>query len=735
MKSLSILLILYCSLCTFQCNYLKNVLFTTDNQTSNIADYSKYTVNDFLSQLLNETYDNNKQPSILSLDIYNISSKNVNDYLFSYEYSSLIFILSLFYIIIWILFIFSFCCHCCLFNQKVRYGLCGVLSFWFTYLPSMSILCFAFILYKKSNLFDKELNNISTSFHNFKSNSQYGYRNGSKAFIGFANMKEYMNEVITSIELITSKADSVFIEGSNEEIEENINLYDNYINELSQKGDMTLSNPSSPTKEGVTPIYVKELSLSNKNSMLNKIKNEYSSTIKKAYAIINDINKESRILTTNQKGKSQSSINQINQKIKDLNTVFNNKTSFLSENFITFYKTSFSLSMFYYKLIFISFMLLILLILFLLFIYFYVKNECVKIILHLLWNITLFLLICSLVASSSLMLISHYSKKSVPIINGMISSSKRSSIYDSSMNVCFNKNGDLYSHFQMVESGIDKINKAINQLSNEINSISYIEKSKSLPQLKSFLEKYYDDYSSSTTDVDINGLLSEISSKTNNVNDDIELCMTKDIWVTNKKKCNDEYIYMPKSEIGNRDSNSKNCFIIQDQYDDSDLFLLYGSSCNSEDASYIRQTILSITQFYLDNSNLLQDISLLIDTITDKYNSLMDDINKQSQFIEDTFKESINSHKQSYQSEELPSLFNCHLIKNDLMLFYNTTYAHFSSICFELSLLLLLISLLGIIAVISLISAIYHNSEKATQRYYDLIEKSSEYGDIELREK
>ena len=67
-------------MCTFQCNYLKNVLFTTDNQTSNITDYSKYTVNDFLSQLLNETYDNNKQPSILSLDIYNISSKNVNDY-------------------------------------------------------------------------------------------------------------------------------------------------------------------------------------------------------------------------------------------------------------------------------------------------------------------------------------------------------------------------------------------------------------------------------------------------------------------------------------------------------------------------------------------------------------------------------------------------------------------------------------------------------------------------------
>ena len=111
MKSLSILLILYCSLCTFQCNYLKNVLFTTDNQTSNIADYSKYTMNDFLSQLLNETYDNNKQPSILSLDIYNISSKNVNDYLFSYEYSSLIFILSLFYIIIWILFIFYFIKH------------------------------------------------------------------------------------------------------------------------------------------------------------------------------------------------------------------------------------------------------------------------------------------------------------------------------------------------------------------------------------------------------------------------------------------------------------------------------------------------------------------------------------------------------------------------------------------------------------------------------------------------
>ena len=735
MNSLNILLILYCSLCAFQCNYLKNVLFSTDNATVNITDYSKYTLNDFLSQLLNETYDNNKQPSILSLDIYNISSKNVNDYLFSYEYSSLIFILSIFFILLWILFIFSFCCHCCLFNPKVRYGLCGVLSFWFTYLPCISILCFAFILYKKSNLFDKELNNISTSFVNFKSNSQYGYKNDTKSFIGFTNMKDYMNEVITSTELITSKADSIYIEESNEEIKENINLYDNYINDLKQKGDVALSNPSSPTKEGITPIYGKELSLTNKNSLISKIKTEYSTSIKKAYEIINDIIKESSILTKNQKEKSQSSINQINKKIKELDSVFNNKTSFLSENFITFYKNSFSLSMFYYKLIFISFMLLILLILFLLFIYFYVKNEWVKIILHLLWNITLFLLICSLIASSSLMLISHYSKKSVPIINGMISSSKKSSIYDSSMNVCFNKKGDLYSHFQMVQSGIDNINKAINQLSNEINSISYIEKSRALPQLKSLLEKYYDDYSSSTTDVDINGLLSEISSKTNNINDDIELCMTKDIWVTNKKKCNDEYIYMPKSEIVNRDSNGKYCLIIQDQYDDSDLFLLYGSSCNSEDSSYIRQTILSITQFYLDNSNLLQDISSVIDTLTDKYNSLMDDINKQSQLIEDTFKESINSHKQRYQSEELPFLFNCHFIKNDLMLFYNRTYTVFSSICFELSLLLLLIFLFGIIAVISLISAIYHNSEEATQKYYDLIEKSSEFGDIELIEK
>ena len=79
MKSLSILLILYCSLCTFQCNYLKNVLFTPDNQTSNIADYSKYTVNDFLSQLLNETYDNNKQPSYATNKEQQNEQREIND--------------------------------------------------------------------------------------------------------------------------------------------------------------------------------------------------------------------------------------------------------------------------------------------------------------------------------------------------------------------------------------------------------------------------------------------------------------------------------------------------------------------------------------------------------------------------------------------------------------------------------------------------------------------------------
>lgn len=736
MKSLFLLLLIFCShICHIHCNSLKKVLLTTDNEKTNITNYNKYTMNDFLSQLLNDTYDNNKQPSILSLDIYNISSKNIYDYLFSYEYSSLIFILSIFCVLLWLLLLFSFCCHCCLFNTKVRYGLCGVLSFWLTYLPSISILCFSFLLYKKSTLFDKELTNISSSFVNFSSNTRYGYINKNQSFIGFTNMKEYMNDVINSTELISAKADSLNNKEINEVIEDNINQYEYHINELNQKENVTLSNPSSPTKEVITPIYVKELSLSNKNSMINKIMKEYNTSIKKAYEIIDNINKDGKEINKNQKNKSQGSIKQVNKKIIELDTVFNNKTSFLKDNFIMFYKDSFSLSMFYYKLIFILFILLIALILFFLFIYFYVKNEGVKIILHLLWNATLFLLICSTIASSSLMLISHYSKKSVPIINGMISSSKKSSIYDSSMNVCFNKKGDLYSHFQMARSGIDQVNTIINNLSNKINSISYITKSQALPQLRSLLEQYYYDYSSSIKDVDINQLLSEISKKTNNIDNDIELCMTKDIWVSTKKKCNDEYIYMPKSEIQNRDSNSKYCLIIQDQYDDSDLFLLYASNCNSEDASYIRQTILSITQFYIDNSNLLSDLSSLLDQLTDKYNSLMDDINKQSQLIEDTFKESINSHKQKYQSEELQTLFNCNEIKNALMFFYDSTYTSFSSICFDLSILLLLISLLGIIVIISLISAIYHNSEEATQRFYDLIEKSSEFGDIELIEK
>ena len=86
------------------------------------------------------------------------------------------------------------------------------------------------------------------------------------------------------------------------------------------------------------------------------------------------------------------------------------------------------------------------------------------------------------------------------------------------------------------------------------------------------------------------------------------LCNTNDIWVTTKKNCKEDYIYLPKREINNRNPEKKYCLIIQDKYDEITLMQLYARSCSGDSLSLILNRVLSLTNYYQTNENLIDSL-------------------------------------------------------------------------------------------------------------------------------
>lgn len=693
------------------------------------------TVNNYLKQLLNDSNDSFGYS--FSFNLSNISPSVLAKLLLSNELSFRSFILSLFIAVFWVILLICFCYHCCLFNSKVRYGLCGILSFWLTYLPFISIILYSFLFFNKINIYNSELSILSSSFTNFTTHANLGYPNGDiSKFKGFQTINNYFTYLINGMYSLSEKGKQILKTDSN--ILENTKNFEKILSDIDFEAQTKLINPETKLAE-IIPKFYEEFSLVNINSIASKIEKEYESKIKLSYNILKEINTKTRNLGNgNEKENKIGVIKKTRKIISQINSTFYDNTYTLQKDFKLYVEASNLLGNFY-SIMFKVFIIVIVNLLFFLFIYFYVKNKYVKRLLHLIWNILIISILILSIGSTIFMLISYFSKNSLTSLNMQITTSDTSQIYQKYINVCLNSNGNLFSALQLEQCHLNLVDNEMGELIEKINKLSIIKMNNLFDQAKSKLEYYYTNWFLSSSEINVIDFMAQINNITNNIENNIDKCNTKDFWVTTKDKCGDGYIYLPKTDVEKREQGKKYCLNIPDIYSPSELYPLYQENCNLQQLDFLYDIIPSLSQYYWQNSNILEKLGNNLMLLEEQYKKLRDEMNSQIQTIKDNLYITYQPLSNSNDIKGLEEIFNCGELKRDLIQYYDTSYNKFSDICYKLSEILISCSLIGLIGILFLISSIYHNSEEATQLYYDLLEakimRDSDENGIELIEK
>lgn len=693
------------------------------------------TINNHLKQLLNDSSKSYDQA--FSFNLSNISPSCFAKYVFANNLSLLYLIFSIVTAIIWISLLICFASHCCLFDSKVRYGLWGILSFWLTYLPFISIILFSFLFFNQIKIYNDELSILSSSFTNFTKHTKLGYPDGEEnKFKGFQNIDSYFTNLINGMNSLAIKGKQIFATGSN--FFEKSENFEKILFQIDLDSKTKVINPQTKLIE-ITPKFYDEFSLYQLNSITSKISKEYENKIKKTYNELNEIHTKTKNLD-NEKGNQKEIIliKEAGKIINQINSTFYDNTYTLQRDFTLYVQASILLSNFF-KIMFYVFTLLILSCLFFLFIYFYVKNLCVKKLLHVIWNLLTLSVVILSIGASTFMIMSYFSKKSLYSLNMMITTSDTSQIYQKYINICLNSNGNLFSALQLEKCHLNLIDNDISELIEKMNKLSVIKNNNFFDQAKTKLDNYYKNWFLSSAEIDVNSFIAQINNITNNIENDLDKCNTKDIWVTTKDKCIDGYIYLPKIDIEKREHGKKYCLNIPDKYTPYDLYPLYQENCNLNQLDILYDIIPSLSQYYWQNINILDQLNNHFLLLEEQYKKLRDEMNSQIQKVKENLQITFQPLSNFHDTISLEAIFNCGELKRDLIQYYDTSYNEFSDICYNVSKTLISCSLIGLIGILFLISSIYRNSEEATQLYYDLLEsrimKNNDKNDIELIEK
>ena len=413
----------------------------------------------------------------------------------------------------------------------------------------------------------------------------------------------------------------------------------------------------------------------------------------------------------------------------------------LSENFFIFHNLSFDILWYFFEIIHIYFISISILTLLILPVYSFIKENSLRIILNIIWNSLFFVLIFSFILGAFILSLTQLSKDILPIITEFLNEDYLNS--DNSLfpklenagnflNTCLNKNGNLIEILKLRETSINNLNENIKILNEKQSKLKFIIRSNEYKQFQKYIDNFIGNYSSTTDESygtsDITYLLNEITKITNG---NKELCNTNDIWVTTKKNCKEDYIYLPKREIKNRNPEKKYCLIIQDKYDEINLMQLYAPSCNRDSLTLIFNKVLSLTNYYQNNENLLETLSRNIQNIQNRYRIILNMINEEEKKVNLITNLLTDIYVPQYGINSIYDMFNCYYLKNNIIDFYDQFLNYFIKIGQKIGTSIILCSIASLLSIFFLISSIMRNSKEAYKLF--LKERYKEMNDgVEL---
>ena len=628
-------------------------------------------------------------------------------------------------------------------SSKIRYGTLSQILITCVIIFLITCLISVFSYYKTNQL-QISINNVSCFLLRFFYRLNYGkIKNNKKIetinstpnnlidkWPGFFNLDSFLVDTADSIKQIANQTEGSFnlLNG----IIKSIHEYNSLINIITNTASSnSIENPNYKNSGNITPIYLYEFNnINENNTLIGGIYSEFVSIENNINYIIN-LKNESENLKKNEEFYTNNFYD-IFDNISSYCDFIKDKSVNITDNIIVIKEISETLIKYIeYKCIFTLSLSLIVIVFVL--VYWFLHFEVFKIILHVIWNIVYASTITAVGLCYFLFNLSGNIKKSIYIMNNEVLQINNNPFFYTCLN---DKDSDLNKfllndkeNFSLHE--LEKNYKIITPLfENEeaflIRNSSLIDTS--INTIDKYFKNFYLSTNASYDNNDINYILNEL-------NDIIQDCGTNDIWVSNKKFCQD-YLYINKKDIENlitNRNNEKYCFLIEDLYEPKDITYLYQNYCSNENFKKINETIFYLTKFYKTNLKTLIFIKQTLDQLNEKYNNLVVLINDQVNQCKLLYENLYETFKSIIGNKKITHIFMCRGIKNELIIYYDIIYnyvLYYSRLLAFNFLLIIFLNLFGILCIV--ISVVKY--KKSYRTYLKLHNKDINGDGVELIE-
>ena len=559
------------------------------------------------------------------------------------------------------------------------------------------------------NKYYSEINYSTCSLLHFTRNSiegNYSTENVPK----FAGMKNIINSIDNTINLINNLNDEEYsnlfkkfndINNLNNKINTNFTKLDEKYS-INNK-QITLSSDKDNNSYMVTYFQQKFGEKADKNSILGDIYNNYSEIndfVNDLTLVKDDIN----YIYTN-KDSFITTITNSKKIIENINEIFNIIEDNIAEHYLS-YKNWISNKMIY--IITISYILTLIINISLIplsSIYSYKEKfnkNFLKSFLDFMWNFQFILSIFSLIISSFIFLLHIFGNESPKAITYMLSNTYMSDISNpknifknyytqttfDSINTCYNSTttNNMNDIIHLENTNFNYINNLYKNINNLLNSYYNIlpntiqNLTTKIPNYNNLLSNYvldiktitdYENFGKSDFNYNLN-ILNLYTDSSNDNSYQMQCFLgTKDVWVGNKKDCPENYIY---SEKGNE---IKNCLLLS-EWNERNAYERYYPACMTNDLENLNdftEPIFNRLKGIYNNvntsiSNITNNFSYILNNINNLENLINDEIENDYEFLNNFIKD----YKNYNENNSIYDMFNCEILKNDLIDFYDSTF-------------------------------------------------------------
>ena len=437
-----------------------------------------------------------------------------------------------------------------------------------------------YLLIVRKNLirnFVTGLNGTTCSFLLFYNNVVNGQNvQTTPKWVGITGIKNLLAQTSAKIDEISKAYPNAF-SSNNWASTDSKNYMDSLTNSYNTFGTRTLNNPNpaNSLKGGVTkitPLYIKLYGDYTKaNTALNTIYKEFDTKITFAVTLM-DKAKESSSYVNTYTDQIKSTLNDINSKVATFTSSFDEISSSIIDQWIDAQTRANDNGVAAFLGLFgVLIILAVLSAVFMIFLSICCNNKCLRILLHVLWNLMTIIMVLTFLLGGVFGLIGLVGVDGVPVMKYIFGSENlgstspkiiTSTTASKYINICINSNGDLSKEFVPTSSyanSLDDLYKVSYNITQIKNAISANKNSEAIQYINTQYTNAINDITTSTDPTsgnnDISSILKDFNKWTDyNTNSNLNDCSTKpqDQWVQSPTLC-------PNGYAGDASLGSKSC--------------------------------------------------------------------------------------------------------------------------------------------------------------------------------